>query len=258
MKKIITLLMCTLIFIGCSNTKNNGDIYENIKERGYISIATEGTWSPWTYHDSNEKLVGFDVEIGEYIANYLNLDVKYIEGEFDGLLAGVEDGRYDMLINGCDATEDRKKSFDFSSAYAYDRIAVIVSKDNDDINTLEDLKGKTTANTSTSTYAKIAEKYGATVQGVDDLNETFMLLSSGRIDATINAEMTFNDYMKANPNANFKISCYYDETPVIAVVMKKGSGELVEKVNEAIASAHEDGTLKELSLKYFGIDITSK
>ena len=187
----------------------------------------------------------------------MGIDVKYVEGEWDGLLAGVEAGRYDMMINGCDVTDERKQSYDFSDAYAYDRIAVIVNEDNTDITSLEDLSGKTTANTSSSTYAAIASQYGATVNGVDDLNETFMLLENGRIDATLNAEMTFNDYMKERPDAKFKIACYYPESPEVAIAMKKGSSELVNKVNEAIAAARADGTLSQLSIKYFGVDITN-
>lgn len=259
MKKILTVLLTALVLFGCSSSKEivGGDM-DNINDRGYIIVAMEGTWAPWTYHDDNDALVGYDVEVGKYVADYLGLDVQYVEGEWDGLLAGVEAGRYDMMINGCDVTDERKQSYDFSDAYAYDRIAVIVNSDNNDITSLEDLNGKTTANTSSSTYAAIAAKYGANVNGVDDLNETFMLLSTGRIDATLNAEMTFNDYMNANPDAKFKIACFYDESPEVAIAMKKGSSALVTKVNEAIAAAKADGTLSALSNKYFGVDITTK
>lgn len=260
MKKLLVVLMMLFTLVGCSNGEKEviGGNYENIVDRGYIVVAMEGTWAPWTYHDEADKLVGYDVEVGKYVADYLGLEVKYVEGEWDGLLAGIEAGRYDMMINGCDVTEERKNSYDFSDAYAYDRIAVIVPKENTDIVTMEDLQGKTTANTSSSTYADIARQYGANVNGVDDLNETFMLLGTGRIDATLNAEMTFNDYMKANPDANFKIACYYDQSPEVAIAIKKGSTELVNKVNEAIAAAKADGTLSQLSNKYFGVDITKQ
>lgn len=259
MKKIISLLLSLLILVGCSNNQEvvGGDM-ENINKRGYIVIAMEGTWAPWTYHNESDQLVGFDVEVGKYIADYLGVDVKYVEGEWDGLLAGVDGGRYDMMINGCGITEDRIKAYDFSDPYAYDTIAVIVPKENTDITKMEDLNGKKTANTTSSTYAAIAREYGATVDGVDDLNETFMLLGTGRIDATLNAETTFSDYMKVNPDANFKIACYYEDSQPLGIAMKKGASELVSKVNEAVASARADGTLTNLSMKYFGLDITTK
>ena len=77
---------------------------------------------------------------------------------------------------------------------------------------MQDLKGKQTANTISSTYAEIAEKYGAKVDGVDDLNQTFELLLSGRIDATLNAEVVYYDYKKVHPQAAVKIAAIADET----------------------------------------------
>ena len=258
LKKLLVLLLCVLTISGCSKEKEikGGDL-DDIKSRGYITVAMEGTWAPWTYHNEKDELVGYDVEVGKIVADYLGVDVKYVEGEWDGLLAGVEAGRYDMMINGCDVTDERKKSYDFSNAYAYDRIAVIVKNDNIDISTMDDLNGKKTANTISSTYAKIAQDFGAEVSGVDDLNQTFLLLSRGDIDATLNAEMSYNDYMKANPDAGFKIACYYQDSPEIGIAIKKRSSALLEEVNKAIEQAKNDGSLANLSIKYFGVDITN-
>ena len=254
MKKIIIVLFSLLFLVSCQKT--GGGNLEDIKKRGYITVAMEGTWQPWTYHNEENELVGYDVEVGKLIADYLGVDVQYVEGEWDGLLEGVKAGRYDMLVNGCGVTEERERSYDFSIPYAYDIIAVITSGDNKDINSMEDLNGKNTANTITSTYAKVAEKYGAKVTPVDDLNKTFLLLDRGDIDATLNALVTYNDYMKANPNSNFKVACLYDESQPIAIAMKKGSSELKELVDKSIAEASENGKLSELSNKYFEIDIS--
>lgn len=87
---------------------------------------------------------------------------------------------------------------------------------------MEDLKGKTTANTISSTYAEQAEAYGATVTGVDDLNQTIELLLSGRIDATLNAEVVFADYKNAHPEANIKIAAYSDDVERVAIPVRKG------------------------------------
>ena len=258
MKKIMMLLLASLMLCACSNKDIDGGNLADIKKRGKIVVAMEGTWAPWTYHDEDDNLVGFDVEVAKYVADYIGVEVEYVEGEWDGLLQGIEAGRYDMMVNGCGVTEERKQSYLFSDVYAYDRVAVIVRSDNEDIQTMEDLNGKKTANTISSVYATIAEEYGATVTGVDDLNQTFLLLKRGDIDATVNAEVTYGDYMKANPDEQFKIACIYPELSEIAIPMKKGSEDLCKLVNEAIAQAHSDGTLSELSIKYFGTDITRK
>ena len=137
--------------------------------------------------------------------------------------------------------------------------AVITKGDNDTIHTLEDLNGKKTANTISSTYAQLAEQYGAEVTGVDDLNQTFELLNSGRIDATLNAEVTFYDYTKEHPDANVKIAVLTQDANEVAIPLRKGeeSATLREAINAAIDELRASGQLKELSEKYFGTDIST-
>lgn len=241
-----------------NSSTGSGDLLAQIQERGEIVIAMEGTWAPWTYHDESGTLVGFDVEVGQQIAEALGVETTSVEGEWDGLLAGLDAGRYDIMINGVDITEERSDAYDFSDPYAYNRTAVIVSGDNTDIASMEDLEGKRTANTISSTYAEVAEGYGAEVTGVDDLNQTFELLLSGRIDATLNAEVTYYDYMEAHPDANIKIACLDPEATQVAIPFRKGedTASLREAVNQALADMREAGALAELSEKYFGTDIT--
>ena len=241
-----------------NSSTGSGDLLAQIQERGEIVIAMEGTWAPWTYHDESGTLVGFDVEVGQQIAQALGVEATFVEGEWDGLLAGLDAGRYDIMINGVDITEERSDAYDFSEPYAYNRTAVIVSADNTDITSMEDLAGKHTANTISSTYAEVAEGYGAEVTGVDDLNQTFELLLSGRIDATLNAEVTYYDYMEAHPDANIKIACLDPEATQVAIPFRKGedTASLREAVNQALADMREAGALAELSEKYFGTDIT--
>ena len=241
-----------------NSSTESGDLLAQIQERGEIIIAMEGTWAPWTYHDENDELVGFDVEVDQQIAEALGVEASFVEGEWDGLLAGLDAGRYDIMINGVDITEERAEAYDFSDPYAYNRTAVIVSADNTDITSMEDLEGKHTANTISSTYAEVAEGYGAEVTGVDDLNQTFELLLSGRIDAMLNAEVTYYDYMEAHPDANIKIACLDPEATQVAIPFRKGeeTASLREAVNQALADMRESGVLTELSEKYFGTDIT--
>ncbi|MFR3258216.1 MAG: transporter substrate-binding domain-containing protein [Lachnospiraceae bacterium] len=236
------------------------DLLAQIKERGSIIVAMEGTWAPWTYHDEDDNLVGYDVEVAQNIAEKLGVEVEFIEGAWDGLLAGLDAGRYDIMVNGVGVTEERAEKYNFSTPYAYNKTAVIVRGDYDEISSMEDLKGKKTANTISSTYAAQAEAYGATVTGVDDLNQTIELLLSKRIDATLNAEVVFNDYKKEHPDSNIKIATYSDQVEEIAIPIRKGDDTvtLLEAVNDALDEMAKDGTLTELSEKYFGMDISKK
>lgn len=263
MKRLISLIALSLaiasaVFAGGSKESASGDLLDRIKAKGEITIAMEGTWAPWTYHDENDKLVGYDVEVGQAIADKLGVKAKFIEGEWDGLLAGLDAGRYDIMVNGVDITPERSNKYDFSVPYAYNRTAVIVKKDNNSITKLEDLEGKRTANTISSTYAEVAEQYGASVTGVDDLNQTFELLFSGRIDATLNAEVTFYDYIKVHPDADMKIAVLTDDANKVGIPMKKGedSRTLRDAVDKALSELDADGTLTALAVKYFGVDIS--
>ena len=155
---------------------------------------------------------------------------------------------------------DREEKYNFSTPYAFNRTAVLVRGDYDQIHSMEDLKGKRTANTISSNYAALAESYGATVTGVDDLNQTIELLLSGRIDATLNAEVVFADYQRTHPDSNIQVVAFSDEPERVAIPVRKGddSATLLAAINDALAQMDADGTLSRLSVKYFGMDISKE
>ena len=241
-----------------ASADNSGDLLAQIQQRGEIVFGTEVTWSPWTYHDENDQLVGFDIEVAQKVAEKLGVKATFVEGEWDGLLAGVDGGRYDSMANGVEITEERAQKYDFSDPYCYIRTAIIVKSDDDSINSFEDLNGKTTANTISSTYATLAESYGAKTTGVDDLNQTIELLLNGRVDATLNAEVTYFDYLKEHPDANIKIAALTNDASQVAFPVRKGdeTATLREALNQAINELREDGTIAEISEKYFGTDLS--
>ena len=93
----------------------SGDLLSEIQAKGTITVAMEGTWAPWTYHDENDNLVGYDVEVATEIAKKLGVEPQFVEGEWDGLLAGLDAGRYDIMVNGVDITPERAEKYDFST-----------------------------------------------------------------------------------------------------------------------------------------------
>ena len=118
------------------------DRLEEIRQRGTLIVALEGAWSPWCYHDDTDTLVGYDVEVSRAIAQQLGVEPEYVEGEWDGLFAGLDAGRYDIVCNGVEVTEERAKSYDFSEPYAYIHTALAVRSDNTDITSFEDLAAR--------------------------------------------------------------------------------------------------------------------
>ena len=237
-----------------------GDLLSTIQNRGTLIVALEGAWQPWSYHDESDTLVGYDVEVSRAIAEKLGVEPEYVESDWDSLFAGMDAGRYDMVCNGVEVTEERSKTYDFTTPYGYIHTALAVKKDNDSITSFEDLDGKTTANSLASTYMELAESYGATVQGIDTLEETIQLLTAGRIDATLNADVSFYDYLNVHPDADFKLVAFTEEASHVAIPLRKGdeTATLLEAINNAIEELRADGTLSELSEKYFGQDISSE
>ena len=278
MKKALSLLMALLMVLSlaaCSNTAGTDasqasgaaeagseaaekDLLTTIKERGTLIIATEGSWAPWTYHDENDNLVGLDVEIGQLIADGLGVKAEFAETNWEAILSGVSSGRFDIACNGVGYSEERAKSYTFSDPYVYDRTVLVVREDNTDINSFEDLKGKTTTNSPNSLYAALTESYGATVTYVDTLNETLAMVTDGRVDATVNAEVSVNDYMKEHPDAPLKVVDKSEGAPIAFPVRKDASTEtFIQEVNRILEEARQSGRLAEISMKYFGLDLTT-
>ena len=230
-----------------------------IQANGKLVVALEGAWQPWSYHDESDTLVGYDVEVSRAIAEKLGVEPEYVESDWDSLFAGLDAGRFDIVCNGVEVTDERAKTYDFTTPYGYIHTALAVRKDNEDIKSFEDLKGKTTANSLASTYMELAESYGATVQGIDTLEETIQLLTAGRIDATLNADVSFYDYLNVHPDADFKLVAQTEDASHVAIPVRKGddSASLLEAINTAIEELRADGTLKALSEKYFGTDIST-
>ncbi|MNC09211.1 L-cystine-binding protein TcyA precursor [compost metagenome] len=229
---------------------------EAVKASGKLRIGTEGTYAPFTYHDTAGKLTGFDVEIAEEVAKRLGVKAEFFETQWDGIFAGMDAKRFDVIFNEVSINEDRKVKYDFSEPYIVSKAVLIVSENNEDIKTFADLKGKKAGQSLTSNLSDIARENGAEIVATDGFNQAMDLLTSGRIDATVNDGLSYLDLKKQKPDAKIKVVDEIPEGSQSAAVFLKGNDELVKAVSDAITEMKSDGTYLKISEKYFGADVS--
>ena len=233
MKKLIAVLTALLLLTASAAMADSA--LEKIQAKGSLVIATEGCWSPWTYHDENDVLTGFDIEIGALIAEGLGVKADFQEVPWESILVGVDTGAFDIACNGVGYTEERAEKFFFSDPYVYTEAVLVVRADNEEIKSLEDLKGRKTSNSPNSTYALKAEEMGATVDYVDTLGETMMMVIDGRVEATINAKGSVDDYLSEHPDAEIKVVQVFAGEPVCYPIKKGEDSEtLLNAINEIL------------------------
>ena len=257
-KKISALILAAMLLLSASALAD-GDLLAEVQNRGELIIGTEGMWAPWTFHNENDELVGFDVEVAQAVAEKLGVKATFAEVEWDAIFAGIGTKRFDTAANGVEIIEERTRTYDFSVPYAYSHTALVVRGDNEDIKTFEDLDGKTTTNSIASTYMLLAESYGAYAVGVDTIDQTIDNVVAGRADATLNADVSVLEYLTKHPDANIKIVAVTEEASPIAMPIRKGeeNATLLAAIDQAITELREEGKLTEISMKYFGVDITA-
>lgn len=263
MKKRLFVLMALLLSLALTacGTKEEEkttatNLYEEIKEKGEVTIGTEGTYAPFTFHDEDGKLTGFDVEIAEEVFKRLDIKPVFVETKWDGMIAGLDAKRYDMVANEVAIREDRLEKYDMSEPYIVSKAVLVVGEANEDIKSFEDLNGKKVGQSLDSNYRKIAEANGATNTVVDGFNQAIDLITSGRIDATVNDNLSYLDLKKQRPDLAIKKVDEEADATSNAFLFRKDNKELVEAVNGALAEMKEDGTYLEISKKWFGEDVS--
>lgn len=232
--------------------------YEKILESGVLKVGTEGTYKPFTYHDDNNELCGYDVEVARAIGEKMGVKTEFSEITWEGLLTSLDTGTVDLVLNQVGVTDERKEKYDFSDPYLYSYIALITQTDNNDITDWDSANGKKTSLNVSSNYALIAEKYNMDITASDTFSKDIELLLAGRTDCVINNTIAFNDFLTQKPDTPIKIAAVQEQADTVAVPIPKGNDDLVEAVNKAIAELQADGTLTELSNKYLGKDFSKE
>ena len=233
-----------------------GDDFGLVKA-GTLTVATEGTYRPFSFHeDGSGDLVGYDVEVAEAVADKLGLEVEFQETQWDAIFAGLDAGRFDVIANQVSINPEREEQYLFSSPYTVSSGVVVVNEGDTSISSFDDLAGKTTAQSLTSNWYELATESGANVEAVEGWAQAVALLQQGRVDATINDELTYLDFVNTNGQSGIEVAATTEDSSLSALAFTKDKADLVDAVDAALEELRAEGVLAELGEKYFGADVS--
>lgn len=271
MKKVLTLLISVLFLalVGCSSNDSDNkqqstetepneesSLLANIKDTGVLAIGTEGTYAPFSFHDDSGDLTGYDIDVIKEVADRLGVDTEFHETQWDAIFAGLDAERFDVIANQVGINEDRLEKYAFSAPYTRSNAVLLIHKDNDSINSFDDINGEVTAQTLTSNYAELAESYGAELEKVEGFNQAVDLVISERVAGTFNDKISALDFLQQRPDAPIKIIDEAKDASENAFMFRQGNEDLVEAINDILSDMRDDGTLTEISEKWFGEDVS--
>jgi len=261
---IAVIAAAAIVLSGCSagtttssSTTAATGALAKVQKAGVLTIATEGTYRPFSYHDGGSgKLIGYDVEVAEAVAKQLGVKAKFEETQWDAIFAGLEAHRFDVIANQVSITPEREAKYEFSKPYTVSTGVVVDKSSDNKIHSFADLKGVTVAQSLTSSFYTLAQQNGADIQAVAGWAEAVANVRNGRVEATINDKLTWLDYKKQGQADGLKVAAESPDTSKSGFAFAKGSGTLVKAVDKALDTLRANGTLAKISDKYFGDDVS--
>ncbi|WP_407855681.1 transporter substrate-binding domain-containing protein [Enterococcus hailinensis] len=259
----LLLVVAGLVVTACGNTQSvSDDSWKKVEDKQELTVATSGTLFPSSYYNDNNKLVGYDIDVAKAVAKKLDLKIKFKEYNVDGQVTAVNRGEADFAANDFGMSKERSKKFSLSSPIKYSFDSMIVrTSDDSGIHSLKDLKGKKAAGEPNTSYMKIAEKYGAKAVTYDNAtNDQYLTdVANGRTDVILNDYYLQKMSISALPDIPVKIleDVYFNANSTGFLFNKKNQA-LKEKVDATLTELKKEGTLKEISEKYFGTNVSVK
>ncbi|MDD4731618.1 MAG: glutamine ABC transporter substrate-binding protein GlnH [Desulfovibrio sp.] len=243
MKRIVTLLLSAALVISAATAF-----------AGPLIVATDTNFPPFEFKDpATGQHTGFDVELWDAIAKEMGMEYNLQPMDFNGIIPGLQSGQIDVGIAGMTIKPERAEVVDFSDPYYNAGLLVLVRADNDTINGIEDLNGlvvSTKTGTTSEDYVK-AHAQAKEVKLFPNNDAMFMELLTGGADAVMFDSPVIADFMNKAGKGLVKVVGPLYQGQSYGIAFPKGSTEMVQKVNAALAELRENGTYRELYLKWF-------
>ena len=245
-----------LLALGLALPAHAADLLDTIKTRGTLRIALEGTYPPFNFKDQKTgQLSGYDVDVARLIAARLGVKPEFVTTEWSAILAGLGAGRYDAIVSQVGINAKRQQAFDFSQPYTYSSPQLIVRK-NEPANytSLNELKGRKLGAGQGSVFEQQARAVpGIEVKSYPAAPENLQDLAFGRIDAALNDSLMVS-YLLKNSQLPIRAGARVGAVERMGVAFQKGNPKFHAAVDKALEEARADGSLKQISVKWFGSD----
>jgi polar amino acid transport system substrate-binding protein len=254
MKRLMLALL--ILLTGCLwLTMAAAEDLAKVKEKGEIRMAMSGQYPPFNFVDENNKLTGFDVEIGGEVAKRIGVEGKPLSTAWDGIIAGLLANKYELICGSMAITDERLKSIDFTDPY-YRSGAQLFVKGGSPVTSVKDLDGKKIGVTLGTTYEKWVRENmaGADVRTYKGVPDMILEITTGRIDGFITDKIVGALAIKEKgvPIA-LAGDLLYEEK--MGIALRQGNPELKAAMNAALEDMKKDGTYKTISMKWLGIDV---
>ncbi|MGW8392950.1 transporter substrate-binding domain-containing protein [Pseudoduganella sp. HUAS MS19] len=233
------------------------DLLQTVKARGTLKVAMEGVYPPFNFKEKNGELAGYDVDVARLVAGKLGVKLEFVTSEWASILAGLASKKYDVIISQVGINPKREQVFDFSVPYIYSSPMLILRKDdNNNWTSLAQLKGKRVGAGQGSVYEMQAKAVpGIDVKGYPAAPEQLQDLALGRIDAALNDSL-IAAYLMKTTKLPIKAGARVGAIERMGIPFQKGNPEFKAAIDKALADAGADGSLKAISMKWFGIDVS--
>ena len=255
LKKLLALAIVGASFVAAS--AHADDLLDQAKARGTLRVGLEGTFPPFNSKAPSGELVGYDVDIAKAVAAKMGLKPEFVTTEWSGIIAGLQAGKFDVIVNQVGVTDQRKAVLDFSPAYTYSAAQLIQRKDDTrQFKTLEDLKGKKLGVGLGTNYMDMAKSVpGIDVKTYPGAPEYLRDLAANRLDAALNDRLMLA-YLLKNSQLPLRTGAIVGAGNPSAIPFKKGNPKFAKAIDDAMTQLEADGTFTKISDKWFGIDVT--
>ena len=235
------------------------DLMSQARARGVLRIAVEGTYPPFNFKDPKTgHLTGYDVEVARLVAAGLKLRPQFVFTEWSAILPAVASSKVDAAVSQVIITSEREQAFDFSVPYTYSSFQLIVRKnERATYRSLDDLKGRKLGVRQDSVFERQAKEVkGIEVRSYPAVPENLQDLAFGRIDALLDDSLMVS-YLLKNSALPVKAGPRVGKDARIGVAIRKGNPQFKAAIDKILIEARADGTLRRLSLKWFGVDASN-